>query len=226
MERQRSRAERLNKGCDGVSESLGDARHRESESTGNYEEKHSALPLSQPFNFETTIPVTNSFGNYKFHTNQYHRQLLALASRFDHGSNRVEQVHAESFCPGNPLTGSLSLDKVWWFLSTTSWLSSVCPACHLPPRAASRLTEAEPVTLLSAFSTFSAFSVWASLSQNYQPTASAFPRLSIKVTKNEANHCSGPNMWGGQLRIVISLVYFASNWPLMGHSRRAGGTKR
>ena len=33
-------------------------------------------------------------------------------------------------------------------------------------------------------------------------------------------------MRGGQLRIVISLVYFASNWPLMGHSRRAGGTKR
>ena len=178
MERQRSRAERLNKGCDGVSESLGDARHRESESTGNYEEKHSALPLSQPFNFETTFPATKSFGNYQFHP-----QLLALASRFDHGSNRVEQVHAESFCPGNPLTGSLSLDKVWCVLSTTSWLSSVCPGCHLPPRAASRLTEAEPVTLLSAFSTFSAFSVWASLSQNYQPTASAFSLVEDKGNK-------------------------------------------
>ena len=102
MERQRSRAERLNKGCDVVSESLGDARHRESESTGNYEEKHSALPLSQPFNFETTFPATKSSGNYQVHTNQYHRQLFALASRFYLGSNRVEQVHAESFCPGNP----------------------------------------------------------------------------------------------------------------------------
>ena len=61
MERQRSRAERLNKGCDVVSESLGDARHRESESTGNYEEKHSALPLSQPFNFETTFGIKLKF---------------------------------------------------------------------------------------------------------------------------------------------------------------------
>ena len=109
MERQRSRAERLNKGCDVVSESLGDARHRESESTGNYEEKHSALPLSQPFNFETTFPAAKSSGNYQVHTNQYHQHLLALASRFYLRSNRVEQVHAESFCPGNPLTGSLSL---------------------------------------------------------------------------------------------------------------------
>ena len=99
MERQRSRAERLNKGCDGVSESLGDARHRESESTGNYEEKHSALSLSQPFNFETTFPATKSSGNYQVHTNQYHQHLLALASRFYLGSNRVEQVHAESFSP-------------------------------------------------------------------------------------------------------------------------------
>ena len=180
MERQRSRAERLHKGCDVVSESLGDARHRESESTGNYEEKYSALPLSQPFNFETTFPATKSSGNYQVHTNQYHRQLFALASRFYLGSNRVEQVHAESFCPGNPLTGSLSLDKVWCFLSTTSWLSSVCPACHLPLRAASRLTEAEPVTLLSAFSTFS---VWASLSQNNQPTASAFSMVEEKGGK-------------------------------------------
>ena len=53
-----------------------------------------------------------------------------------------------------------------------------------------------------------------------------FPWLMKKVTKNEANHCSGPKMRGGQLSVVISLVYFALYWPLVGHSRRAGGTKR